>query len=320
MRFVVCASERFVPGLLSACIAAGVTGASCRDGAPTAAPLARSEASAAPRCASCHPAETEEWEASLHHASFTDHDFQQSFAKEPADFCFHCHAPEATSRADTHGAARGVGCASCHAIAESHGAGDRTARTAACSTCHEFRFPGLDALMQSTVSEHAASASAQTPCVSCHLARASDGHRSHRFDVTRNEELLRGSVAVHSRWTSAGVEIRLATRNVGHAMPTGDLFRRLRIVVHGEGRGGGALGEEIVLLTRRFDRAAGLATEVEDTRLRDRVERRVVVAPPWASSASRIIVETRYDRVASVYDRHEDLFASIVLARETLTP
>ncbi len=46
----------------------------------------------------CHARDVAEWSASLHRVSFTDHDFQASFAIEPEDFCFRCHAPLAKIR------------------------------------------------------------------------------------------------------------------------------------------------------------------------------------------------------------------------------
>jgi hypothetical protein len=54
-------------------------------------------------CGDCHVQETAEWNSSLHHSSFTDKDFQASFAVEPEKFCFDCHAPLASARGDTAG-------------------------------------------------------------------------------------------------------------------------------------------------------------------------------------------------------------------------
>ena len=110
-------------------------------------------------------------------------------------------------------------------------------------------------------------------------------------------------------------------------MPTGDLFRRLRIVVRAETADGSMLGEEEVVLARRFDRRRGAPQELEDTRLRDAQPRSVLVEGPWVVDAARVTIEIRYERVAQSLEiedargrlqRHESVFASILLAEETL--
>ncbi|MBX3205666.1 MAG: hypothetical protein KF764_11405 [Labilithrix sp.] len=276
-------------------------------------------------CADCHRAEAMEWSASLHHGSFTDADFQASFAVEPLQFCFDCHAPEAKSRSDVAGARIGVGCASCHTVASGHGSENTVAGTASCASCHEFTFPGRSALMQSTISEHARSSSSRTACATCHMARAPDGHRDHRFDVSRNVTLLRASLDVAPRRTEAGLELTLAARDVGHALPTGDLFRRLRVSVRAESADGAHLGEDEVVLARRFDRRRGVPDESQDTRVFG--ARTVRVEGEWIAGAARIEYEVVYERVAQTFDvrdvrgglqRRESVFASVVLAEGSL--
>jgi hypothetical protein len=179
--------------------------------------------------------------------------------------------------------------------------------------------------MQSTVTEHARSTFAAVTCAECHLPREADGHRSHRFDVSRNTALLRGAIAMASRRTPSGVAVALTTREVGHAMPTGDLFRRLRLVVRGEAADGRHLGEEEVLFARRFDQRRGLMAGREDTRLFGDTE--VRLDRPWLTEATRIGVELRYERVAQTSDvvdvrgeiqRREALFASLLIAEDLL--
>lgn len=315
--------------------ASAVLGFACGGSAPVASPsharMARTESTspaerpAAGGCARCHRAQAEEWSASLHRAAFTDADFQASYRAEPLRFCFDCHAPSAKDEGDLANAAMGVGCTSCHDVGTGHGVEHVTSRTNDCSSCHEFTFPGRSALMQSTVSEHRRSPFASTSCASCHLPRAADGHHDHRFDVSRNEALLRSALRVTSHRTPEGVEVLLATQDVGHAMPTGDLFRRLVIALRAEGIGGTALGEEEVVLGRRFDRRSGVPVEVEDTRVVG--ERRVRVDGEWLATAAKIDVEVRYERVAQTSEvidvrgerqRRDAVFASIVLAQALL--
>jgi hypothetical protein len=303
----------------------------CRHDAPRAVSTSAPTIASNPqeRCAACHQAETAEWNASLHHAAYTDTDFQASFKAEPLAFCFDCHAPEAKgNRDDEQAAAIGVGCASCHSVGEGHGTRPTHVATTDCSSCHEFSFPGRkNALMQSTMTEHAKSPLADRSCASCHLPRAADGHRDHRFNVSRNEALLRSSLDVEiSRRTAEGIELTLKTNDVGHAMPTGDLFRRLRIVVFAESRDGRLLGDDEILLGRRFDRAHGVPTETNDDRVFG--ERRVHIDGAWIANASHISIEVRYDRVGQTMEigeaheghqaRREGLFASVVLAQISL--
>jgi hypothetical protein len=150
--------------------------------------------------------------------------------------------------------------------------------------------------MQSTLAEHAASSYASVACAECHMPRRDDGHHDHAFHVSRDPALLRAALAVTGERTASGLDIVLATRNVGHAMPTGDLFRRLRVVVRAEGPGGGHLGEEEILLARRFDRRTGVPIQKEDLRVFG--VRRLKVEGEWLTAAARIDVEVRYERVA----------------------
>lgn len=277
-------------------------------------------------CAGCHEREVAEWQGSLHRASFTDRDFQTSFALEPEEFCFKCHAPLAKDRADTAGAALGAACVSCHSLAPGHAEGRTTvASTVGCGGCHEFTFPHQRELMQSTMTEHARSPFADRSCTSCHMARTADGHRDHRFDVSRNEALLRAALDVKTRRTKEGVEVSLVTRDVGHAMPTGDLFRRLLIVVRAEDAEGMPLGEEEVVLGRRFDRGGGTTREREDTRVAS--ARDVAVTGEWITAAPHVKVEVRYERVAQTADvpdsrgglqRYDRVFGAVTLAEVVL--
>ena len=275
-----------------------------RIAAPPKEPASSRPATVEHECAACHSNEVSEWEGSLHHRSFTDSDFAASFAKEPASFCRNCHAPEGNEE-------RGVGCRSCHDVTKEHGVGGAVS-TRACGGCHEFTFPNRAALMQKTVAEHAASPSKSTSCSSC--------HRGHRFDVSRNVDLLRSSITMHASRSKEGLVIDLKTNDVGHAMPTGDLFRRLRVVVRAEDAEGTSLGEDEALLERRFDRTTGAPREIADTRVFG--EKRVSFSGAWLQRAKHIFIELRYERVAQTdhaeRGHRETLFASELLASDSL--
>jgi hypothetical protein len=93
--------------------------------------------------------------------------------------------------------------------------------------------------MQQTVDELAASALRESSCVSCHMPRLGPGpgHLSHRFLGGHDEVTLRQALTVEAQRLSASV-IRLILRpqQVGHALPTGDMFRRLQVRVESLGR------------------------------------------------------------------------------------
>ena len=201
-------------------------------------------------CERCHPAIGAEWRQSLHGRAWDDPVFLSAYAVEPTPFCRRCHAPEARDHRGAQDERRhlGVACVTCHVFAgEVRGAratagsdhhptvADARITTAAwCTGCHEFAFPKpQEALMQSTVSEHRASAHADTSCQSCHMPRAEAGHRSHRFSVHDNPLLLRSAVQVTPRREGRrGLVLAIGATDVGHAVPTGDLFRRLVVRAH----------------------------------------------------------------------------------------
>ena len=245
------------------------------------------------RCVKCHAQKAREHAASLHRASFEDATFQRAYAIDHEAFCRSCHAPEARPDAEPDAFARshGVACVTCHvpepggavlASRESPKAPHAVRRvegfgTASCARCHEFTFPGGDEKMQRTMSEHAASAARDRSCASCHMKEG-----SHAFPASRDADLLARSVEVEARRDGSEVSFTLRARDVGHAMPTGDLFRRL--VLRVQTRRG--------VVERPFARTFRGHTETNDTRLAP--ERRVVLDVPdgpiaWSLVHQRVI-------------------------------
>lgn len=260
-------------------------GARAGGGEPAASNAGRDGAT----CASCHAEVAEEWRASLHRSAFTDRPFARAYAREPRAFCRDCHAPEGDPSA-------GVSCLSCHRVDERapRPAGSphpphraATGPSAACARCHEFAFDderarGAIALMQSTVREHAASTSRETSCVSCHMPRVA-GHRSHRFGITRDAGALRDALAVEAvRVGDARVRLRLRALGVGHAFPTGDLFRGLQVSVETDD------DPTDVAFARPTARPPAIATKLLTRRF-------TTVRGPTGAS---IVVETSDDRLA----------------------
>ncbi len=210
-------------------------------------------------CATCHAEVAAEWAQSTHHTAFSGALFQSAYKLEPEPACRNCHAPLAGATTVTE--AEGVGCATCHvrdgAIVGLAGkdapvAGHPVVRTQAlataefCAGCHQFGFLALARnrlprfetafLQQTTYNEwQQASAAGSTPsCNPCHMQPVprTNGRlgRSHLF-VARTPEMLARSVRVTADATTTGksVEFHFAVHNagVGHAVPTGDLYRRM---------------------------------------------------------------------------------------------
>lgn len=240
--------------------------------AATFDPVARNAA-----CVGCHVDIAAEWDASLHHASATEPIYLRGFASEPFPFCRECHAPEAPDEGDlATRTALGVGCVTCHVVSGEPPLAPTTSGSAphavtveaklgtaaACAGCHEFHFDGTsavpNALMQSTVSEHAASAKHAESCASCHMPMiVANGrrHRSHRFAVTE-ASLKRAVRVLPCRPSRERVRITLTPGEVGHAFPTGDIFRRLALRV-GYGDASAVQYLERRVFPRAFDTRVG---------------------------------------------------------------
>jgi len=205
-------------------------------------------------CEGCHRDIAREWQSSRHRASASNVAFLSAFARESDPFCWDCHAPEARGDRGVESAAShaGVACVTCHL--DAHGtilsANLGQARRAphavspsaalrgssACARCHEFAFPNQAPagreMMQSTVSEHRGSAFAGQSCSACHMPRVgADQHRSHALAATRDPDALRRALQVSAQRSGGALRVRVAPQGVGHAFPTGDLFRRLTVVV-----------------------------------------------------------------------------------------
>lgn len=217
-------------------------------------------------CASCHSAIATEWEQSLHRRAFSNSYFARALRQENTPFCRKCHAPDADSAQlpPASAAHDGVSCVSCHltshgitgadgiaAVATADGsapghshAGDARWRTPdVCVACHQFDFPaqigstagGVSlAAMQDTHAEHAASKYADVPCQTCHMPRVEDAagnsHADHRFAVMNDSAFLAQAARVELvERTAERVLVSLTPGRIGHAFPTGDLFRRAEL-------------------------------------------------------------------------------------------
>lgn len=217
-------------------------------------------------CAACHAEIAREWRASLHAQAWEDPVFQAAYAIEPMAFCRNCHAPlgRAHAEPDARAAREAVSCAACHVRAgtvlstrETPQAPHPTFATRAlgdsafCAPCHQFNFPAdpgthrdvyaTDEPMQDTFEEFRLSTAHanRTSCQDCHMPWRDDGngrrHRSHVFPGGSDPGLLRRGVRVELSARVEGdetvVQARLLPGEIGHAYPTGDLFRRAELRV-----------------------------------------------------------------------------------------
>jgi hypothetical protein len=321
---------------------------------PGPAPQRREQSAAAlnQQCEGCHVAIAREWRDSYHRLANRDPAFQRALASEPVAFCRRCHAPEADPQKDAQGwpAENGVACVTCHVLGGQlvSGSGDgnsgvppphplrrdaRLSADGACLLCHEFQFPDgrlrrRAELMQLTVSEHRASAHATTSCISCHMPlvpnRTGGTHRSHAFLGGHDEPTVRAALAIQATRHSDGVTLRLTPQQVGHAFPTGDLFRRLVLTVNIEGEPG--LPVQHRELMRHFtsvQQLPGHPVRVTDSDDRLTGPDAISFRLPPEAATRRVRWRVTYQRVAFPMDQRggrAKLDGEVVLASGALAP
>lgn len=247
------------------------------------------------RCASCHAAQARTHQGSKHALAYVDPVFREAFALEPEPFCLGCHAPEQDpARKLEADAAIGIACTTCHPGGARAGAAD--ASDAPCARCHEFPFPGEARLLQSTVSEHARGSRRHVRCVDCH-ARAAGGALDHGFVAASDSALLRGAARISARRDGDALVVRFERAGVGHALPTGDVFRRLRVRLVGR------RGAEVVTIVRALSRKAKLGPAADDRPFADGADVAELRVP--LAGATQVDWDVRYERVARPLDLEE---------------
>jgi Cytochrome c554 and c-prime len=224
-------------------------------------------------------------------------------------------------------AARGIDCAVCHVrggrLLSVHGRGGaehpiaadtRLAAGAFCGPCHQFDFPAPEPgqqpryhpgrPLQNTLHEWRESRHSDQPCQYCHMRRVagdpldasvSRPHRDHSFAISTDRDLLAGAVAVsaHARWRGDQLDVTMtiSPRTIGHAFPTGDMFREAVLIVRlGDQQRTERLRRDFAL-TITADARGHLLGEVEDTRVQARAgspwRRRMTFLAPAASAPPR---------------------------------
>lgn len=311
---------------------------------PGPGPRARPEALAAnAACERCHAQEAATWRTSLHAQAWTDPVFQRSFDLEPSSFCRDCHAPESATPA------LGVACVTCHdpggtgsvlaaesaAPARAGAAPHRVVRerafagAGACASCHEFAFPDASARggsgdrMQRTMSEHVASRFADRSCASCHMPKLAEGGRGHGFAVASDPAMLRRALVTRVTREDESVAFDLAPGDVGHAFPTGDLFRRLVLVAE-------VIGDDYQLvahaehpLGRRFRFEPGahggkVQREIADERVQGAKHVDLRIGP--LARGREIAWRIEWQRVQSMREDEAVIADTVVVAEGRLAP
>lgn len=254
--------------------------ASVRPGVDVEA-CARTSGVEAAACGRCHAAIHAEWRGSGHAGAFEDPVFRAEHDPAPSSFCADCHAAgRAQHGHDVHD---GVDCASCHASGQA--ATVDTGDAGPCAACHQFGFPpgelGTHGLydpadpLQDTVREWQRSDAARDGigCIDCHMPWVGDGearHRSHRLVGAGDPGLVRQAVVATAtaRSIAGGLEVTvtLAPGEVGHRVPTGDMFRRLRVAAWNDGSEPVErwLGREFAQLPASDDRGFRLRPAFDD--------------------------------------------------------
>ncbi|MFO0593130.1 MAG: multiheme c-type cytochrome [Polyangiaceae bacterium] len=263
-------------------------------------------------CVKCHQEIAEEQASSLHKHAWQNGYFEKAYEAERTSFCRKCHAPSADPSTEPPDAAKeaGVGCISCHVVPQGivgtravaakkdgHAVlGDaRLATDQACESCHQFNIPAPPSVnagpMQDTLGEHARSAFADKPCQTCHmpLVPSKDGgtHRSHAFRVQGDTAMLAKAVKViGTEVAHHQLALTLAPGDVGHAFPTGDLYRQVELRFIQLTATGTPIGAPTTYaLTRKFEmkrhQPGNIAVNhpVSDTRLTAQSRYRIPLAP-----------------------------------------
>lgn len=301
-------------------------------------------------CEACHAVQAAQWRGSQHQTAYSELEFQRALAREPMPFCRKCHAPEADPRRAPPPVAAeiGVGCVTCHVVGDAVLAGPgpevraphpvrrepRLVAADACVNCHQFGFPDnrrrpVPEAMQRTIAEHAASPGAATACVDCHMRDAA-GARTHAFVGSRDPAYMRGALDVAAAWVDAQrVEVRVAARAeaVAHAVPTGDLFRRLTVSVRPGGPGPRRAWSSRYLARHYAVQGAGgppVRVELSDDRPHAGGPAQVVAFAIDAEDVGRPVAwEVRYERVESLIEEREDravVVGGFVIAGGELPP
>lgn len=211
-------------------------------------------------CKNCHQAEYDDWSRSKHREAFTNPHFQEGFLLEKADRCVYCHAPlqaqfdEYKGKSKTQLLNEGVNCAACHIRDGKFWSGqdssdiwhqteknDLFKSSKYCAGCHQFnldhtvngRTEVTDLNAQNTFREWESyqQKGGTKTCQQCHMP---DGR--HLFQGAHTIEMLKSSISLQVVRSKNILLFRFQSQNVGHNVPTGDVFRNFQLQVSKDGK------------------------------------------------------------------------------------
>lgn len=153
---------------------------------------------------------------------------------------------------------------------------------------------------------------------------ARDGHKDHRFVSGHAPSQIARAVHVEAARDSGRANaLRVVIRvDAGHAFPTGDMFRRARLVVFAEG----ARGEIVADAERTFGRTwrgvasgehAGAREQQSDTRIRGTWSETIDLEPT-AAPIARVRWTLIYERVLAMRGPHVSVASSDAIAEGEL--
>ncbi len=260
---------------------------------------ARAEGAEALDCARCHPAQTEEWSASLHALAWQDPRYREAWEglRRPAK-CHGCHAPEPLHvtglgkrpRVRAEGRELGVDCLACHggeggvilgprgAPSEAHPSRVDPSFTAEgesrlCIACHDTNVGPVIGVAKGFDLDGAARRGLS--CVGCHMAprerpAAVDpdtgapgparAGRSHALQTPRDPAFLAQAFALEARRGEDGLILSIRNR-AGHRLP-GLEDRAFTFEARALGEDGEELGRATATIDKRAWLAAGAEIEV----------------------------------------------------------
>ncbi|MDX1957709.1 MAG: multiheme c-type cytochrome [Leptospiraceae bacterium] len=209
-------------------------------------------------CKSCHNEIYFEWYNSRHKNSYNNHLFQKSYKAEPLDWCLNCHAPLVNKTNQRVNVNEGVSCIVCHERNNHTLTGKNNStknyhnvisipqmnQSEFCANCHQFNFPTKESLtknsihysqlpMQNTFEEWKSSYYKNVKCQDCHMKfNPIDSYRTHNFEGGHNLKLLNESLDIEIHEVQEDIFVlTFKSIGIGHAFPTGDLFRKLCVEI-----------------------------------------------------------------------------------------
>jgi hypothetical protein len=141
--------------------------------------------------------------------------------------------------------------------------------------------------------------------------------------------MLRAAVRVTAaRIDGASIEVRISPRGLGHAFPTGDLFRRVEILAEALGPDAQVLAEDARYLARRFGEGRGVGDHtvkvlVSDDRVMPAGDTVVKLSPGPEARGRPIAWRVAYQRVEHPIEDGSDeaiVGGEVVIAEGVLAP